>query len=309
MSNDRGRMSEITGDVRAATAERYHQACPDNDRVFVDAVRLARSIAGTSMAALTLVGEDHLCFVAAAGIAGGKVERAGTFCERTVEAGERFIVEDALADPSFAGCDFVVSGPRMRYYAGLPCTSRDGHVIGTLCVADQRPNLALGEEQFRHLALLLEITTDRLEQCLEIAERDRALTAARDLSKALESEASSLTIEAERLASAARLHETTTDAAMQGVRQVVLLDREIHDTITGSPRRGERAGRIADLPPVVRDHLRLHNSISLSMEEEIDALVGSAASLRLRSQSLEGQGQRMLELSAVLDEVVSAYPM
>lgn len=272
------------------------------DRALADAVRLARSIAGTAMAALTLVDETHLWILTAAGVGVDRVARAGTFCDHAITSRERFVVEDASANPLFAGRDFVTSAPNIRYYAGLPLTTRDHRIVGTLCVADQRPHMSLTEECFRHLALILEITADRIEQHRLAVERERMLEEAREIAKALGSEAASLAIEADRLVSSARAHELATDAAMQGVRQIVHLDREIHDVLSRVPRRGVALVASDPPPDAIRAQLRLHNAISLAVEDDIDALVGSAATVRMRSGTLQAQGQRLVELSSVLDD-------
>lgn len=293
--------------ARSSDAERAKDAgrfCRDgifDDRVFEDAVRLAASIAGVGMAAITMADAEHLWFVAATIDRTDRVKKAGTFCQQTIATGERFVVEDALDHPSFKDCDFVTANEQIRYYAGLPMVSRGGHVIGTLCIADKRPHRIVTEEQFRHLALLLEITIDRLEQRCALFERERALEKARQVSQAIGSEAASLSAESERLNLAARSHERATDAAIQGVRQLVLLDREIHDSLTGSPRRGVVTRRQIDLPEVIKGQIVLHNAISMVTEDDIDALIGTAATLRARSSTLEDQGQRLIDLSCALD--------
>lgn len=276
------------------------------DRVFRDSVRLARSIAGTSMAALTLADDTHLWFLATSGLDVVKVRKAGSFCERTIAAGRRLIIDDALEHPDWAERDFVVAGPRMRYYAGIPMISHDRAVIGTLCVADERPHRALDDECFRHLSLVLEITTDRLEQHCRALENDRNIAKARELARVLGNETNSLATEASRLAATSRALELSTDAAMQGVRQVIHLDREIHDDLTGVRTRASGANRTVRGGDAMKSNLQLHNAVSLAVEDDIDALVGSSATLRMRSAALEVQSQRLVLLSSILDEAVAA---
>ena len=49
------------------------------------------------------------------------------------------VVPDALGDARFADSPAVLAEPRIRFYAGCPLSSADGHRVGTLCVMDRRP--------------------------------------------------------------------------------------------------------------------------------------------------------------------------
>jgi len=49
------------------------------------------------------------------------------------------IVPDTFLDTRFADNPFVISEPRIRFYAGYPLILDDGACIGTLCVIDTRP--------------------------------------------------------------------------------------------------------------------------------------------------------------------------
>lgn len=56
----------------------------------------------------------------------------------TIASDEPLIVRDATLDPRFANHPFVVAPPSIRFYASAAVQTRDGHNIGTLCVADHK---------------------------------------------------------------------------------------------------------------------------------------------------------------------------
>jgi GAF domain-containing protein len=49
------------------------------------------------------------------------------------------IVGDTLQDDRFADNPFVISGPRIRFYAGFPIFHSNGRCLGSLCLIDIRP--------------------------------------------------------------------------------------------------------------------------------------------------------------------------
>ena len=52
--------------------------------------------------------------------------RVNSFCRYAVDSGNPFIVPDTLQDARFAAHPLTLSSPFIRFYAGVPLTTRDG---------------------------------------------------------------------------------------------------------------------------------------------------------------------------------------
>lgn len=107
---------------------------PGLDRV----TSLAQRVFGVSMSTITVLEEDRAWFPSRQGLAESEMPRVQTFCDSTGRVDRTLLVEDAAADPAYAGLPAVVDG-RVRFYAGRPLHDRDGNVLGTFCLYDASP--------------------------------------------------------------------------------------------------------------------------------------------------------------------------
>ncbi|MHB1374163.1 MAG: ATP-binding protein [Thauera sp.] len=109
------------------------------DPAFDNLTRLAADLFDAPIALVTLVDSERHWFKSRHGLSVVQTPRDGAFCSRVVDSSAMLVVEDALADPRFARHALVVNEPKLRFYAGAPLRSEDGHVLGTLCVIDRAP--------------------------------------------------------------------------------------------------------------------------------------------------------------------------
>ncbi|GIG24730.1 PP2C family protein-serine/threonine phosphatase [Cellulomonas denverensis] len=121
--------------ARSVPGERY-------DRV----VRLAQAIFGAPIAALNLIGNDSEFTVASVGYPTGEMPVEDSLCGVTVQQDEILEIRDLREDERFSTIASVQSGPRVRFYAGVPVRGQSGQNIGALCILDVSPR-TLGRQQ------------------------------------------------------------------------------------------------------------------------------------------------------------------
>lgn len=119
-----------------------------------DITLLASQICRTPIALITLIGEDRQWFKATLGIDATEIRRDLAFCAHAIVAPDRVLtVTDARLDARFADNPLVTGEPHVRFYAGAPLVSADGHALGTLCVIDREPRQLDPDQKDALLAL------------------------------------------------------------------------------------------------------------------------------------------------------------
>jgi EAL domain-containing protein (putative c-di-GMP-specific phosphodiesterase class I)/GAF domain-containing protein len=124
------------------------------ERIFDEFAQLAASIIGTPIALVSFVAEQRQWFKAKVGMEVSQTTREIGFCTLALQADRVFVVGDAAQDARFTNNPLVIGGPRIRFYAGAPLITRDGHALGALCVLDTIPREfgAEHQEALRELA-------------------------------------------------------------------------------------------------------------------------------------------------------------
>ena len=122
------------------------------EKDYDDITFLASRICQTPISLISFVDEDRQWFKSHLGVDLRESAREFSICDRAIATvtatGERkpFIIPDLRRDERFSSNPFVVSEPRIVFYAGVPLVSSDGFGLGTVCVIDTRERELTGEQ-------------------------------------------------------------------------------------------------------------------------------------------------------------------
>ena len=171
---------ELDEKARLQAIRRYKILDSDPEQAFDDLTILASQICETPVALITLIDSDRQWFKSKVGVSVNETPREVSFCTTAIRQSDLFVVPDASKDPRFSLNPFVVSDPRIRFYAGSPFTSPDGHALGTLCVVDMVPRQLTASQEnalralSRQVQAQLELRRNLIELRIALDERDRA---------------------------------------------------------------------------------------------------------------------------------------
>ena len=145
------------------------------EEVFDDLVDLAAHICEAPIALISLVDENRQWFKARVGISVSETSRDISFCAHAILGKGLMVVPDATKDKRFKNNPLVTGPQKIRFYAGAPLITPDGHALGTLCVLDHEAR-ALRPEQKQSLRVLAHHVVSQLE----LRRHARALAEARE---------------------------------------------------------------------------------------------------------------------------------
>jgi CheY-like chemotaxis protein len=111
---------------------------------------------------------------AAFGISPTEATRDDSFCAHTILSRELLEVPDTTSDFRFAENPFVTGEPFVRFYAGMPLVTSDGHAIGSLCVGDRISRVLTARQR-----VALEKFAAYIVSVLELRRREDSLPRAR----------------------------------------------------------------------------------------------------------------------------------
>lgn len=154
--------SDVWEAERLEALDRLDVIDAPRDEAFERIVSLVRNIFDVPIAIVSVIDGHRQIYKARRGLAAEEAERRHTFCTHAIESAQPTIIPDARLDPRFASNPHVVGEPHIRFYAGAPLETSDGHVVGTICAIDTRPR-AMSDRDVAILADLAALTMEHME--------------------------------------------------------------------------------------------------------------------------------------------------
>ena len=124
--------------------------------------KLAAQICGTPYAAITFIDRERPFYKSKVGFTDGDAPGSLGLCHQAIHHRGLLIVPDATQDGQFASNHMVSGTDQVRFYAGMPLMTAEGHALGTLCVLDRIPR-QLTKEQGDALGVLAHEVLTELE--------------------------------------------------------------------------------------------------------------------------------------------------
>ncbi len=148
--------------ARMNAVHRYQPYARPGDEVFERVANLARRVAETPVAIVSMIEHDDIRFLAHPGTELSSLARDDGLCSSVVAHDEPWVVENCLLDPRSSEHELVTGDFGMRFYAGVPIKSPQGHNVGVISVVDFKVR-TLGDGQLQSLIDLAALLTDELE--------------------------------------------------------------------------------------------------------------------------------------------------
>ncbi|MBC7759002.1 MAG: PAS domain S-box protein, partial [Phormidesmis sp. FL-bin-119] len=131
--------------LRSLESYRILDSLPEEeyDRI----TRLASYIFKKPIVLITFIDQNGVFVKSQHGIDIQDFSRNDSLCKFTIEENKLIVIPDTRLDPRTVNLSKVISEPKIRFYAGVPLNSPDGHALGSLSILDTQPGHINDEEK------------------------------------------------------------------------------------------------------------------------------------------------------------------
>lgn len=147
---------------RLAAVRRYDILDTPPDGAFDRITALAARRFGVPISIISIVDADRIWFKSRHGLDVEQIGRDPGLCASAILSNDPHILTDASIDPRSLANPLVAGEFGLRFYAGVPLTTDDGHNLGTLCIIDKEAR-PIDQSQIEDLKDLAAIVMDQLE--------------------------------------------------------------------------------------------------------------------------------------------------
>ena len=124
---------------RMAAVQRYEILDTPPDGAFDRITALAARLFNVPIAIVSIVDHDRIWFKSHHGLQVEQIDRAPGLCASAILHDAPWVINDAPADPRALSNPLVAGEFGLKFYAGVPLHTSDGHNLGTICVIDYEP--------------------------------------------------------------------------------------------------------------------------------------------------------------------------
>ncbi len=247
---------------RMAAVRRFEVLDTPPDGAFDRITALAARRFGVPISIISIVDEDRIWFKSHHGLPVRQIERAPGLCASAILGNDPYLLPDASIDPRSLANPLVAGDFGLRFYAGVPLTTRDGHNLGTLCVIDKEPR-PIEQSQIEDLKDLASLVMDHME--LRLSAR-RAVGQAQLMAKEID-------------------HRVMN--SLQFVSSLLAMQSRSDDLGEAAPHLQMAANRVAAVAQVHR-HFYSHEADETSCIDFLQRLCGDLASILGRPIAVDG---------------------
>jgi len=161
---------------------------PPNE-AFDRITRMAAQLFGLPQSTISFTDTDRVWFRSRVGVAHASVERTRAPCASVTETNDMLVIPDIQEDEFFRHS--ALAGTGVRFYAGAPLRTREGHALGSICVKGMEPRQITDDERTALLDLAaivmaqieLQHSLGRIDPTSGLANRNQFLDDVLDLDK------------------------------------------------------------------------------------------------------------------------------
>src|SRR6195952_2417182 len=147
---------------RIAAVKRYQILDTPPDGSFDRVTALAARRFGAPISIISIVDHDRIWFKSHHGLDVKQIGRDPGLCASAILSDLPHVLSNAAIDPRSLANPLVAGDFGLRFYAGVPLRTSDGHNLGTLCIIDKEPR-PIDQKQIEDLKDLASVVMDQLE--------------------------------------------------------------------------------------------------------------------------------------------------